>query len=52
MRNERTFVGLDVHAWSVTGHALDGDTGQIWQRKLSPDPAEMSGVGVDACRVR
>jgi transposase len=43
VRNERTFVGLDVHAWSVTGHALDGDTGQIWQRKLSPDPAEILG---------
>jgi transposase len=41
VRNERTFVGLDVHAWSVTGHALDGDTGQIWQRKLTPDPAEV-----------
>ena len=41
MRNERTFVGLDVHAWSVTGHALDADTGQIWQRKLTPDPAEV-----------
>ena len=41
MRNERTFVGLDVHAWSVTGHALDADTGQVWQRKLTPDPAEL-----------
>ena len=41
MRRERTFVGLDVHAWSVTGHALDGGTGQVWQRKLSPDPAEI-----------
>ena len=39
MRNERTFVGLDVHAWSVTGHALDAVTGEVWQRKLSPDPA-------------
>jgi len=36
----RTFVGLDVHAWSVTGHAVDGVTGEIWQRKLTPDPAE------------
>ena len=41
MRNDRTFVGLDVHAWSVTGHALDADTGQVWQRKLTPDPAEV-----------
>jgi transposase len=39
--NERTFVGLDVHAWSVTGHAVDVDTGEIWQRKLSPDPADV-----------
>jgi transposase len=39
--NERTFVGLDVHAWSVTGHALDADTGEIWQRKLSPDPSDV-----------
>jgi transposase len=39
--NERTFVGLDVHAWSVTGHALDADTGEIWQRKLTPDPADV-----------
>ena len=38
MSNERTFVGLDVHAWSVTAHALDGVTGEIWQRKLAPDP--------------
>src|SRR5690242_5006778 len=41
VRNERTFVGLDVHAWSVTGHALDAVTGQVWQRKLTPDPAEV-----------
>ena len=41
MRNERTFVGLDVHARSVTGHALDGLTGEVWQRKLSPDPGEI-----------
>ena len=38
---ERTFVGLDVHAWSVTGHAVDTVTGEVWQRKLTPDPAEM-----------
>jgi transposase len=38
---ERTFVGLDVHAGSVTGHALDGMTGEVWQRKLTPDPADV-----------
>ena len=41
MRNERTFVGLDVHARSVTGHAIDGVTGEVWQRKLPPDPGEI-----------
>jgi transposase len=39
--NERTFVGLDVHARSVTGHALDAVTGEVWQRKLCPDPGEV-----------
>lgn len=41
MGNERTFVGLDVHAWSVTGHGLDAVTGQVWQRKLTPDLADI-----------
>ena len=39
----RTFVGLDVHAWSVTGHGLDAVTGEVWQRKLTPDPADIVG---------
>jgi transposase len=39
----RTFVGLDVHAWSVTGHALDALTGEVWQRKLTPDQADIFG---------
>jgi transposase len=39
--SERTFVGLDVHAWSVTGHGLDAVTGEVWQRKLAPDPADV-----------
>ena len=38
MERNRTFVGLDVHAWSVTGHAVDTVTGEVWQRKLTPDP--------------
>ena len=41
MSQDRTFVGLDVHAWSVTGHALDATTGQVWQRKLTPAPADI-----------
>jgi transposase len=39
--SERTFVGLDVHARSVTGHGLDAVTGEIWQRKLTPDPSDV-----------
>ena len=41
--NERTFVGLDVHAWSVTGHGLDAVTGEVWQRKLTPDSSDVEG---------
>ena len=41
MERNRTFVGLDVHAWSVTGHGLDTVTGEVWQRKLTPDPAHI-----------
>ena len=41
MGNERTFVGFDVHAWSVTGHGLDAVTGEVWQRKLTPAPADI-----------
>ena len=43
MGNERTFVGLDVHAWSVTGHAVDTVTGEVWRRKLTPDRADVCG---------
>ena len=43
MSQNRTFVGLDVHAWSVTGHALDAVTGEVWQRKLTPDPGDILG---------
>jgi transposase len=39
--SERTFVGLDVHAWSVIGHGLDAVTGEVWQRRLCPDPGEI-----------
>lgn len=34
---ERTSVGLDVRARSVTAAALDGATGQIWQETLRAD---------------
>ena len=43
MSSDRTFVGLDVHARSVVGHALDGLTGEVWQRRLTPDPDDVLG---------
>ncbi len=41
MERNRTFVGLDVHAWSVSGHGVDAVTGECWQRRLTPDPADI-----------
>ncbi len=41
MKRERTSVGLDVHARSVLGCALDGDTGVVFQRRLTPDRGEI-----------
>ena len=38
---ERTSVGLDVHVRWVVGCALDGVTGEIWRRRLSPDNGEI-----------
>src|SRR4029077_4314695 len=38
---QRTSVGLDVHARSVLGCALDGDTGEVFQRRLCPDHEEI-----------
>ena len=37
MSFERTSVGLDVHARSVVGCALDGVTGEVMRQRLSPD---------------
>src|SRR3954447_10123890 len=38
----RTSIGLDVHARSVVGCALDGDTGEVFQRRLlTPDHREI-----------
>jgi transposase len=39
---QRTSVGLDVHARSVLGCALDGDTGEVLQRRLTPDYGEIT----------
>ena len=41
MIRQRTSVGLDVHARSVVGCALDGDTGEVFERRLTPDHAEI-----------
>jgi transposase len=34
---QRTSVGLDVHARSVMACGLDGDTGELFERRLTPD---------------
>jgi hypothetical protein len=39
----RTSVGLDVHARSVVACGLDGQTGELFERRLSPDHAELLG---------
>ncbi|AFC48724.1 transposase [Mycobacterium intracellulare MOTT-02] len=39
---QRTSVGLDVHARSVVGCGLDGDTGEVFQRRLTPDRGEIA----------
>ena len=41
MKIQRTSVGLDVHARSVVGCALDGETGEVFQRRLTPDHGEI-----------
>lgn len=41
MKNQRTSVGLDVHARSVVGCGLDGETGELFERRLTPDHREI-----------
>jgi transposase len=41
VRIERTSVGLDVHARSVVGCAIDNDTGEVFRRRLTPDGPEI-----------
>ena len=41
MIHERTSVGLDVHALSVVGCAIDTVTGELDRRRLTPDPIEI-----------
>jgi transposase len=38
---QRTSVGLDVHARSVVACGLDGDTGEVFERRLTPDHGEI-----------
>ena len=41
MKRQRTSIGLDVHARSVVACGLDGDTGEVFQRRLCPDHREV-----------
>ena len=43
MISQRTSVGLDVHARSVVACSLDGQTGQVFERRLTPDHGELLG---------
>jgi len=38
---QRTSVGLDVHARSVVACGIDGETGEIHRRRLTPDHDEI-----------
>ncbi|MGH3940577.1 MAG: IS110 family transposase [Pseudonocardiaceae bacterium] len=38
---QRTSVGLDVHARSVVGCGLDGQTGELFERRLIPDHGQI-----------
>jgi transposase len=41
VKRQRTSVGLDVHARSVVGCGLDGETGEVFDRRLCPDHREV-----------
>lgn len=41
MIRQRTSVGLDVHARSVFGCALDGETGEVIERRMTPHHGEI-----------
>jgi transposase len=41
VKRQRTSVGLDVHARSVLGCGLDAQTGQVYERRLTPDHREI-----------
>ncbi|MDT5126034.1 MAG: hypothetical protein QOH54_1678 [Mycobacterium sp.] len=41
MRNYRTSVGLDVHARSVVACGLDGESGELFEHRLTPNHHEI-----------
>jgi transposase len=41
VKYQRTSVGLDVHARSVVACGLDGETGEVFERRLTPDHHEL-----------
>jgi transposase len=41
VHRNRTSVGLDVHARSVVACGLDGQTGELFERRLCPDHGEI-----------
>ena len=43
MIRQRTSVGLDVHARSVFGCGFDRETGEVFERRLTPDHREIGG---------
>ena len=43
MFTERTSVGLDVHARSVVAAAIDGDTGEVFRKRLTPGNDDVIG---------
>src|SRR4051794_34971147 len=43
VERNRTSVGLDVHARSVVACGLDAETGELFERRLTPDHGEIAG---------
>ncbi len=41
MKHQRTSIGLDVHARSVVACGLDSETGELFERRLTPDHREI-----------
>ena len=48
---QRTSIGLDVHARSVVGCGLDGQSGEVFERRLCPDPVQI-GAWIASFRSR